>query len=344
MLTIIIFQQVSMYSTYLRSSSYNKYDWCEQAFFGEYVLGHKGGSNQKAEMGNVFHKVFECLALIKIGRDKNLPHIDIEDIGVVNTQDYHLPTLIDKSYQYYVRQSKHDWTDTHYKDIVKWVDKALEYRNGLCNPLNLDIVDVEKSFDIEIKADWAKYDFTLKGKQYKGNFKIKGNIDLITRYSDGLIQITDYKTGRRINWGSDLNEKDYKKFENDPQLKIYYYALANLYPKDDIIISIYYVNDGGIFSIPFDRSQLPEIEDMLRKRFLAIQNNKKPKLLSASRSHWKCKKLCAFSKEFKDGKCLCELLSEELKINSIDKVTEEYTKDGFDISAYGSGGGREGLK
>ena len=37
---------------------------CEQQYFGEYVLGWRGPSGQKADKGTICHKVLEILAVI----------------------------------------------------------------------------------------------------------------------------------------------------------------------------------------------------------------------------------------------------------------------------------------
>ena len=50
-----------MLVTYIRSSSYNNYDYCQQQYYISYVLGHPTSSGKKAEMGTIVHKVMECL-------------------------------------------------------------------------------------------------------------------------------------------------------------------------------------------------------------------------------------------------------------------------------------------
>ena len=51
-----------MIVTYIRSSSYNNYDFCQMQYFLTYVLGHRSDSNKKADMGTMVHKVMEILA------------------------------------------------------------------------------------------------------------------------------------------------------------------------------------------------------------------------------------------------------------------------------------------
>ena len=54
-----------MIVTYIRSSSYNNYDFCQMQYFLTYVLGWGSDSGKKAEMGTMAHKVMEVLAGLK---------------------------------------------------------------------------------------------------------------------------------------------------------------------------------------------------------------------------------------------------------------------------------------
>jgi len=90
---------------------------------------------------------------------------------------------------------------------------------------------------------------------------------------------------------------------NDPQLRLYHYAMSYLYPDYDVIIpSVYFINkvdkiDGGVFSIPFTKLDIAKTEDMIKKRFRAIKYNKNPRLTKT----WKCKRLCHFGKQTFEG-------------------------------------------
>ena len=54
-----------MLITYVRSSSYNNYSYCEMQYFMTYVLGYQSKSGKKADMGTMVHKVMEVLAGLK---------------------------------------------------------------------------------------------------------------------------------------------------------------------------------------------------------------------------------------------------------------------------------------
>jgi hypothetical protein len=151
--------------------------------------------------------------------------------------------------------------------------------------------------------------------------------------------VLDYKTGRRLNWATG-EEKTYEDLQKDKQLLLYYYALKNLYPDWSFYVSIYYINDGGIFDLVFDESDYEKAEQILKEKFQDIKNNKVPRQLSKEQAHWKCQKLCKFSETFEDtGKNACQHFHDMIQSKGIDYVTEKYA-DISRITKYGDGGGR----
>src|SRR6056297_767881 len=54
-----------MLITYFRSSSYNQWDYCQQSYYLNYVLGIPDSTGKKAQMGTIVHKVMEALAKCK---------------------------------------------------------------------------------------------------------------------------------------------------------------------------------------------------------------------------------------------------------------------------------------
>lgn len=254
-------------------------------------------------------------------------------------------------YEYYTTQNNHHpWKDKDQKDCRAWVYKALEFNNGMFDPRNRDIVSPELRFDIEINKPWAKYKYQTEEGLIEGNLAIKGTIDLITRLDDTMFEIIDWKTGRRLDWATG-KEKTQEKLENDPQLRIYHYALQTLYPDiEHIMVTINFINDGGAFSVCFDKKDLIATENMLRKKFEIIKNSQKPKLNKT----WMCKKLCHFGKttfegshihpleEYRDGQATpkteimtkCEQIKHDIELKGIDIVTEEYKHPKHTIGFY----------
>jgi len=326
---------------------------CEQQYFIEYVLGHRSPSNKKADKGTIVHKVLEILAIMKQSHQNN-NEIMIDDIiGEINIKHNDMfdatfiHSLIDKVYYYYTSQfTHHEWEEKDKKDCIKWINQALTYNNRMFDPRRRDIMQPEQKFDIIINKPWAKYEFDTKEGKISGNLGIKGTIDLITKINNDTLEIIDWKTGRRLDWATG-EEKTLAKLQKDPQLRMYHYAVSMLYPEyPHIIVSINFINDGGAFSVCYDKSDLPETEAMLRQKFETIKSVKKPKLNKT----WKCNKLCHFGKssfengivEYREGMktdigqvmCKCEQIKHDTDLNGIDFVIDKYTHVGHNVSKY----------
>lgn len=324
---------------------------CEQQYFFEYVLGYRGPSNQKADKGTIVHKVLEILAIIKQSQQDDVLTFEDEVVGSVNTEAYNIDTLTEQVYQYYSsRFSHHKWTIKDFTDCRLWVEKAITYNNGMFDPRNRNILCPEQHFDIVIDKDWSKYKYKVAEGTLQGNLAIKGTIDLITQVGDNTIEIIDWKTGRRLNWATG-QEKTQEKLEEDPQLRIYHYAIQKLYPHiDHIMVTIFFINDGGAFSVIFDKSDMSKTESMLRDKFEIIKKTQKPRLHKS----WMCSKLCHFGKstfensnvlpilEYRDNQLCqknshmtkCEQIKHDIELKGMNNVVDEYTVPGYTVGKY----------
>lgn len=332
---------------------------CEQQYFFEYVLGWRGPSNQKADKGTIVHKVLEILAVIKQATQNSEKICNDEIVGEITVDNYDLEQIIISVYKYYSEQfSHHKWSNKDFSDCRDWVYKAINYGSGLFDPRNRDILCPEQRFDICIDKKWAEYSYKLSnGDVLNGNLAIKGTIDLITKVDEDTIEIIDWKTGKRLNWATG-EEKTQSKLETDPQLMIYFYAVQKLYPQiKHIIITIFFINDGGPFSMTFDNSDIYKTENMLREKFEVIKKTKKPKL----RKTWMCSKLCHFGKsnfdnthvpptiEYRDGQVSpknqfmtkCEQVKHDIELKGMDAVVDEYTIPGYSVGKYKAPGSVE---
>jgi hypothetical protein len=332
---------------------------CEQQYFIEYVLGLRGPSNKKADKGTIVHKVLELLAIIKQSEQNNVATFDDDVVGLVKVKNYKLDDLIKKTYQYYTsRFSHHTWETKDYKDCYAWTYKAIEYHDGAFDPRNRDIVCPEQHFDITIEKPWAKYSYDTPEGKLEGSLALKGTIDLITKVNDNTLEIVDWKTGRRLDWATG-QEKTQEKLQNDPQLMIYHYAISQLYSQyDHVIVTIYFINDGGPFSILFDKSDLARTEQMLQKKFEVIKQTRQPRLNKT----WMCSKLCHFGKtdfqdsnkvlpiiEYRDGQTCkkdtpmtkCEQIKHDIQIKGMNSVISEYKADNHSFAKYKAPGSAE---
>jgi hypothetical protein len=331
---------------------------CEQQYFIEYVLGWRGPSGQKADKGTIVHKVLEILAVIKKAEQDNQSNINDDIAGIIDINKYDLDNIIDIIYDHYSSSAKHHkWSPKDKKDCSEWVYKAIKFNDGMFDPRNRKILEPEQHFDFTINKPWSEYSFKTDDGIMSGNLALKGTIDLITLVNDNTIEIIDWKTGRRLDWATG-QEKTQEKLENDPQLRIYHYAISQLYPNiDHIIFSIYFINDGGPFSICFDKSDLQKTEDMLRQKFEIIKASKKPKLHKS----WMCNKLCHFGKtnfsdsnilpilEYRDSQTCkqgdfmtkCEQIKHDLELHGMDSVVQSYKHPNHSFGKYKAPGSIE---
>jgi ATP-dependent helicase/DNAse subunit B len=339
-----------MLVTYIRSSSYNNYAYCQMQYFITYVLGHQSDSGKKAEVGTIVHKVLECLAQLKKQEqdnpNKNILTISDDAIGNIDIKKKELYTekfvnaLVQDSFSFYTNGSKHNFSKADNNDCSKLVWDTLAYNDGQFDPRNRKIVAAEPHFDIPIDEDWAHYEYEINGNKIKGQLAIKGTIDLVTESSDGVIEVIDWKTGRRLDWATG-EEKTYDKLCADPQLLLYNYAISKLFPEyKQSIMSIFFIKDGGPFSMCFDEQDQKKFLKMLKERFKDIQKNNKPKPISEDRNNWKCTKLCHYCKNKWPGtdENMCIYIEKTLNAKGMDETLKECTRPGFDIGYYSAPG------
>ena len=293
-------------------------------------------------MGTITHKVMQTLGDKKLAIINGDSFVEDEETGDrLSLEDCDNIELInDLAFDYYSASFPEvNITEADRRACKRWADKAIAYNDGALDPRNQNVFATELFFDIEIKKPWDNYSYNLGGKKIEGHLAIKGTVDLIVEHSDGYYEIIDYKTGKRINWATG-EEKTHEKLQKDTQLLLYYYALKNMYPDREFSISIYYINDGGLFSMAFDEEDYEKAEEILKKKFEQIRNTQHPKLLSNKNSHWKCQKLCKFSEPYKDTeKSLCQHIRDEVIKKGVNAVDEEYGNIDK-ITTYGDGGGR----
>lgn len=289
---------------------------------------------------------------MKKGQQDGVKFIEDDHVGKVKlSAKVDLDKLTEQVFGHYTAQvAHHNWNEKDLKECQKLVNMAVSLNDGMFHPLRREIVAPEMHFDFKIEQDWAKYSYEMPdGVRLDGHLAMKGTVDLITKVDDGLYEIVDWKTGKRLNWATG-EEKTYDKLQEDPQLRMYHYAASKMFPEiDQIIITIFYIADGGPFSICYTKDDLPKTEEMLRKKFETIKKVQVPKLTRS----WKCSKLCPFSKvwdqpsfknvtEFRRGQVtpigekmsLCELIKFEIQRKGMERTTKEYSAPGHDIGFY----------
>ncbi len=321
---------------------------CPQQYLLSYVLGIPDPGGKKAEKGTVVHKVMECLAQGKKSEQDGATTFEDDVLGTQEVSRLYEKSFVNElsrlSFDYYTQKSIHDFSNKDYRDCEKWAWKAIEYSNGAYDPRKRDVIAAEPHFDITINEPWAEYDFVMPdGNRIHGNLAIKGTIDLITDAGNGVYEATDWKTGMRKDWATG-EIKSFWKLCADPQLSIYHYALRRMYPEaKQIVPTIYFINDGGPFTMAYDDSSLEATERMLQKRFEEIKQTTRPQLLTGY-ERWKCTSFCHFGKTAhpsgavnpKTGEpyTICQYIADKTKKCGISAVMAEDTQAGHTVDYY----------
>ena len=320
-------------------------------YFITYVLGHQPSSGKKAELGTIVHKVLEGLSALKKYNQDNprKPILRIKDdaIGDVEVKrsnfffEHVVTDLLNKSFDFYTSSSLHQFAKADHANCVDLVWKTLTYNNGQFDPRYRNVIAPEPHFDIPIDEDWAHYEYEFPdGRKIKGQLAIKGTIDLVTETSKDTIEVIDWKTGKRLDWATG-EEKTYEKLCSDPQLLLYNYAISKLFPQyDHTIMSIFFIKDGGPFSLCFDKDDHDKFLKMLKNKFEDIKDNNVPKPLSRNRDSWKCTKLCHYYKNHwpNTDDNMCVYIEKHLKSEGMENTLKKCSKEGFDIGFYSAPG------
>ncbi len=337
-----------MIITYFRSSSYNGWGLCPHQYFLSYVLGLPEPSGKKAEMGTILHKVMEGLAHGKLAVQNGNDSFTDDVLGTVpmNSDRINDPQLVErlfeKSYNYYSAPSHsiHPYSDKDKETIWKWCCHTLEYYDGMFDPRKRDVVAPEPHFDFEIDEPWAKYEYVLpNGEKLKGNLRVKGTIDLVTRFAQTEYEVIDWKSGECKDWNTG-KEKFFADFCVDPQLRIYHLALHKLYPDvKTFAMTINYVRTKGPYTVAYDESDMKDTLTMLRKRFEIIKANTRPKLKSPSNKHWFCKYVCWYGSQKNpchEPGCptTCQRIAKKVQQQGLETVMREDTEPGHTIGHY----------
>ncbi len=315
------------------------YEMCSLKFFLSYMLGYDEPPHIKTCQGTMVHKVMEILAKIKLAQQNGKKSVEDEATGRFYLKKYSIEKIITQVYDYYKTAFTHkEWTSEEFVTVRKWVFKALEFNDGEYNPLNQDIVAPENNFSYRLD------DTDLLGLQ------LNGTIDLVTRFNHNTLHIVDYKTGKRVNWGTGKT-KEYADLEKDFQLNFYHVAARHLFPDvENMMITIYYINDGGPYTIPFGKCDIQRAIDNVKELVKNIETRTPEK----RRGFW-CK-FCNYSKttfekeempviinngekgchftKIGEPMCKCDTISYMLRHRSIDCVIDNMTKPGFDNSVY----------
>lgn len=277
----------------LSPSSFKQWSGCQQAWFISNQLSWRF-EKKSASLGTIVHAVLETLAIIKKSQQDKESVADTE-IGAVSNSNFDIDIITDEIYKLYTEKpelKELGWTDKEYKDVKKYVTKALTYNNESFNPLKRKIVATERYIKIPVDESWA----TLSsGKQ----LAITGIIDLVTDIGSNTLEIVDWKTGQPNTDFLTGAKIDTLFLKEDIQLRIYHYGCSKIYgEKNNYIFTLFFLQKGPI-TISFSPEDLDETKERIKKRFLEIHKTQIPKLTKS----WKCTRFCDYGKNVwkKDG-------------------------------------------
>lgn len=304
-------------------------------------MGFYQTPNLKTELGSGIHKVFEVFANCKKAHQEGKNGFDDDSIGQVSFDQFDevfspifVNSIIRKSLLYYQGKGNNNFGDKEYRQLQTWVNSVRDFQNGAFDPRKKDIIEAEKHFEIDLTENWATYDFSELGLY--GKLRLQGTIDLVSQLTDSIYEITDWKSGRRVNWSTG-EEKTYDYLLNhDFQIRFYHYVVMKLFPHlKQSIFTIYYLSDGGPFSLPLEQADLKKTEEYIKEIFTTIKNDTKVKAKSKERKHFFCSRICGYNKGcYKNGKSLCYYVEDCIKCKGITRTVKEEKDPNFSFGSY----------
>src|SRR5690606_16562820 len=121
---------------------------------------------------------------------------------------------------------------------------------------------------------------------------VNGFIDLVFSSDKNVYTILDFKTGSRKDWNT-RKIKELKDFQNDIQLLIYFMAARRLYPQiSNFEVTIFFINDGGPYTVFFSDEDEDKVINLLKKKILAIKST----IIPSRNINFKCTRFCDFGK------------------------------------------------
>lgn len=271
----------------LSPSAIDSFQGCKNKFFIEQVLKWRSGNIKAGLKGTICHEVLETLAKSKLDLQNG-------NIYSVPADWQYVEELTKSTFEKYQQQEPHhNWKPEDIKECLKWVKTAYESE---FNPLNLNILDVEKWFELELTEPEFCYSYkNIDGEEITGFLKIRGKIDLIINHNDDTIEVLDWKSGERKDFHT-KKVKGISDLYDDIQLLVYLYAVKQLYKDKTVIVTIFYLREGPI-TLMFEDKHVRRAKEKILEKLSAMQSVRQvDKEIS-----WKCGKLCDFNKRTFEG-------------------------------------------
>jgi hypothetical protein len=296
----------------LSSSSYGTFESCQFKWYCRYVLGMPEESIPSALLGSAAHKVLEILSNLNIRKRYK------------ESKYWNWEYLWDRSIVHYQRPTKREpnavemWAKIKNADVNN-IKRCLGeiMIDERYSPLNPKTISAEKSFSITIDTPGFEVDVKDGEPVY---LKLLGKIDRIDLLNEKTVEIIDYKTGRREPFtfsGEKKKKKEVDDLYDDIQCRMYHLAIDKLMPEiENVFVTVYYLKDGGPFTTVFNKGNIEETIDMIRKKKDLIVGIHKPK---RNKGFW-CERFCSVGKDN-----MCNKIWDTIEARGM-KFTEEYAE------------------
>ncbi|WP_066636027.1 ATP-dependent helicase [Desulfolucanica intricata] len=201
----------------LSVSSLNTYQACPRCYFLEHVLNLGEAGGEALTFGRILHGVLAEMNLYRKAKGE-LPSLNL---------------LL----QWYREQ----WRDDAYRCRVQ---ARQNYERGEYYLRRYYAYEEDQTREILAVEEWFSVPYVdLKGREHR----LRGRYDLVSRDPQtGIIEIIDYKTGKRSGTVNKSNKKNLAKSSpRDPnrslQLALYHYAYLQSKPETDVVTSFYFL-------------------------------------------------------------------------------------------------------
>jgi hypothetical protein len=343
----------TLITTALRSSSVNTYDLCSLKGYIEYCLTFPAPNHKAASVGSLCHKVLECLALSKKCLQDGTTSFEDDLSGTIHINECEPKALFDRFKEYYSIEApgswggypemvaKHTWTTTDFTNAWRWINMVLDHNNGQYDPRKNDIVAVEQFFDMEIPDEWARYEYQIGDKTLIGQLKIRGSIDLITKFDENTYVLRDYKTGGRYDFET-RKTKGFHDFSEQFQFNFYYWVARQFYKDKTLLFDVIYTRDKYPCQLDIDDESAAEAYEYLKQTFLKIKSTQKPiRIKDIPGKDGPCKGFCPWNvvRDKATGKVMCDAIHERLQKEGADQVF--YDIGSIEKLSKYSGGGKD---
>lgn len=325
----------------IRSSSISTWKLCQGKWIIEYGVGLKGKTNKPASIGSATHKLLELAARKKLAQQRGEKSWIDDVLGELTPSTCTYNKIKEPVLDYYSEECG-GFTPWDRSQALKHFWTVLKFNNGQYSPTKNKIFAVEEYFQFKIEEEWGRYRYELpNGEVIEGQLEIKGTIDTIYDHGNNVIEIADWKTGRRKCWATG-EIKEYSDLLDDFQILLYFWVASRLYSDKTVLFTIFFIKDGGPFSLYLDDKDIQRAEDTIKKYFQEIKNAKTFNWTKYNDYKDPCR-FCDFNKsEYRDGMNACDYFEKQTQLISPEELFITHA-DRTALSTY-TGGGRHDIE